>query len=393
MKEVNIKIILAAIITMVIPLLIFESNKNNNLLDVFNESKLAEQTINDLIVLNEDKELVANKTYDKKFIYLAFKKADELTSYIIDSKTGEEKEFYNYIKDDKKEEFNKKINELLYLKYPNFIADVLKNSSKRTYEIKDNEMIIYFSSEGIVPKIEDDLFLKVNYNEIKDYLDFKVTLDSDYELENGYNFDKNKKTIAFSFDDGPNGSRTNKIVSLLKENKAHATFFMVGNKMEAGKETILNVLNNGNEIGSHSYDHKNMKRAKLEDIISGEAKTNDIYKGITGKDLNLLRPPYGNITKEIKDSLNMTFVNWNLDTEDWLHRNKKHIVDYVMENASDGDIILMHDSYDTTVDAVEELLPLLYANGFQVVSISELANLKGINLETHTLYHNLKEVQ
>ena len=64
-----------------------------------------------------------------------------------------------------------------------------------------------------------------------------------------------------------------------------------------------------------------------------------------------------------------------------------------MENASDGDIILMHDSYDTTVDAVEELLPLLYANGFQVVSISELANLKGINLETHTLYHNLKEVQ
>ena len=182
MKEVNIKIILAAIITMVIPLLIFESNKNNNLLDVFNESKLAEQTINDLIVLNEDKELVANKTYDKKFIYLAFKKADELTSYIIDSKTGEEKEFYNYIKDDKKEEFNKKINELLYLKYPNFIADVLKNSSKRTYEIKDNEMIIYFSSEGIVPKVEDDLFLKVNYNEIKDYLDFKVTLDSDYEL-------------------------------------------------------------------------------------------------------------------------------------------------------------------------------------------------------------------
>ena len=392
MKEVNIKIILAAIITMVIPLLIFESNKNNNLLDVFNESKLAEQTINDLIVLNEDKELVANKTYDKKFIYLAFKKADELTSYIIDSKTGEEKEFYNYIKDDKKEEFNKKINELLYLKYPNFIADVLKNSSKRTYEIKDNEMIIYFSSEGIVLKVEDDLFLKVNYNEIKDYLDFKVTLDSDYELENGYNFDKNKKTIAFSFDDGPNGSRTNKIVSLLKENKAHATFFMVGNKMEAVKETILNVLNNGNEIGSHSYDHKNMKRAKLEDIISGEAKTNDIYKGITGKDLNLLRPPYGNITKEIKDSLNMTFVNWNLDTEDWLHRNKKHIVDYVMENVSDGDIILMHDSYDSTVDAVLELLPLLYANGFQVVSISELANLKGINLEPHTLYHNLKEV-
>lgn len=168
---------------------------------------------------------------------------------------------------------------------------------------------------------------------------------------------------------------------------------MVGNKMEAGKETILNVLNNGNEIGSHSYDHKNMKRAKLEDIISGEAKTNDIYKGITGKDLNLLRPPYGNITKEIKEALNMTFINWNLDTEDWLHRNKKHIVDYVMENASDGDIILMHDSYDTTVDAVEELLPLLYANGFQVVSISELANLKGINLETHTLYHNLKEVQ
>ena len=91
--------------------------------------------------------------------------------------------------------------------------------------------------------------------------------------------------------------------------------------------------------------------------------------------------------------MDTTFITWNVDTEDWLHRDKDYIVNHILEHVSDGDIVLMHDVYETTIDAVEEVLPKLYAAGYQVVSVSELAELKGRTLEKHSLYRSLKEVE
>lgn len=390
-KDIYLKVIFVCILMAMFPIAIFGKNKFFSQ-NVFQESQSANEKVSKIIEENKDMDLIAHKTYDEKFVYLAFQSESFVTSYIIDSKTGEEKNFDSYIKPEKKDAFFEKEKELLYLKYPNFIVDVLvEDSGKKTYQICENELVIHYYDVAIEPVLEEHLFLRVNYNEIKDFLDFTVSLDSDYENENGYLYDKNKKAIAFTFDDGPTGDKTNKIVEALNKNKAHATFFMVGNRMEYGKNVIMNVLNHGNEIGSHSYAHKNMAREKIDDLISEEEKTNEIYKSITGKDLIYTRPPYGAITKNVKESLNTIFITWNLDTEDWLHRNKNYIVDYVMENVSDGDIILMHDSYDSTVEAVEELLPKLYAAGYQVVSVSELANLKGKTLEMHSLYRSIKE--
>lgn len=392
MKEVNSKLIAGLFFVMVIPFIIFFGSQKDSLVVALTGKNEANGKVEELIKANEDKELISNENYKDKFIYLAFQKEDEFTSFLVDAKTGEEKDLLAYIKEDKKEEFKKKVNELLYLKYPKFIADILsQEETPKNYQILKNEFVIHYTGDAIEPKVEEKLYLRVNYNEVKDYLDFEVSLDNEYENENGYHYDKNKKTIAFTFDDGPNGEKTNQIVNLLEQNKAHATFFMVGNRMEYGKETILNVLNKGNEIGSHSYNHKNMKRMKIEDIVSGEEKTNEIFHTITGRDLVYTRAPYGNVNAKIKESVNTIFINWNLDTEDWLHRNKDRIVNYVMENVHDGDIILMHDLYDTTVDAVEELLPMLYARGYQVVNISELASLKGKTLEVHSVYRSIKE--
>lgn len=391
MKEVNIKLIMTLFFILIIPFIIFVGGKKDCLVVALSGKNEANGKVEELIKANEDKELIDNENYKGKFIYLAFQKENEFTSFLVDAKTGEEKDLLAYIKEDKKEEFKKKVNELLYLKYPKFIADVLsKEETSKNYQILKNEFVIHYTGDTIEPKVEEKLYLRINYNEVKDCLDFEVSYDSEYENENGYQFDKNKKTVAFTFDDGPNGEKTNQIASLLEQNKAHATFFMVGNRMEYGKETILNVLNKGNEIGSHSYNHKNLKRVKIEDIVSGEEKTKEIFRAITGRDLIYTRAPYGNVNAKIKENLNTIFINWNLDTEDWLHRDKNRIVNYVMENVHDGDIILMHDLYDTTVEAVEELLPLLYAKGFQVVNISELANLKGKTLETHSVYRSIK---
>lgn len=393
-KELHVKIISVCILIALIPVVIL-GKENLFTSSVFGEEKKIniDEKVMELTELNSDFELIAKRNYNDKFLYLAFQSGDIVTSYILDINTGEEKKFEDYLKSDKKEAFDTKIKELLYLKYPTFIADVLANNERdKTVQLCDNELIIHYSNEGIEPTINEKLFLRVNYNEVKDYLDFSIKLDSDYENENGYVYDKKKKTIAFTFDDGPNGVTTNKIVELLGQNKAHATFFMVGNRMSGCEAVIRNVLAKGNEIGSHSYAHKNLVRQKISDVISGEEKTNEIYKSITGQDLIYLRPPYGNVNKELKENLNTIFINWSLDTEDWLHRDKRRIVDYVMETVQDGDIILMHDLYDSTVDAVSELLPKLYAEGYQVVNVSELASLKGKTLETHSLYRRLKEV-
>ncbi len=360
---------------------------------VFQKVNVVENTIENLKEENQDKELITNQDYDK-FIYLEFQNDDNNINYLINSETGNEEDFSFCLKSDKEEEFWQKVSELLYLKYPKFIADVLSsNDTKKSIQIKDNEFIIYYQEVITTPQVNEELFIHINYQEVKDYLDFNYTLDSSYENENGYNYDSNKKTIAFTFDDGPNGSKTNSIVELLENNKAHATFFMVGNRMSGAETTILNVLNHGNEIGSHSYNHASMTKENINTLIANEEQTNNIYKSITGKDLIYTRPPYGSINQNIKNNLNTIFINWNVDTEDWRTRNKDSIVESIMSTVKDGDIVLMHDSYNETVSAVEEVLPLLYVNGFQVVSVSELANLNNRSLETHNLYYSLKKVE
>lgn len=358
---------------------------------LFSKEKMIEEKISQIVSENQDKNLQIHKNISDKFIYLEFLKEDEVYSYFISADTGEENDFSYFVRPGCEKELESKIVELLYLKYPKFIADAItKEEVNRTYQIKDNALVIYFSNVVTDPEITEKLFLTVNYNEIKDFLDFSMLLDEEYTNENGYNYVKEKKAVALTFDDGPSGEKTNRIVELLEQNKAHATFFMVGNKMNYGASTIKNVLDKGNEIGSHSYAHANMKRQKKANLLADEAKTNEIFKSITGTDLLYTRPPYGAINTTVKDNLDTIFITWNLDTEDWLHRDKNYIVDYVMENVSDGDIILMHDSYDSTVEAVEELLPKLYAAGYQVVSVSELASIADKNLEKHTIYRSFK---
>ena len=275
------------------------------------------------------------------------------------------------------------------MKYPKFIADSLNyGNGNITYILKDTELIMYFYDFEINPKPLEELFLMIDYNEIKDYVNFPFHLKEEYERENGFTFDPAKKTVALTFDDGPNGSKTLRLVELLHQNKMHATFFMVGNRMATAPNVIKEVLKTGNEVGSHSYNHKNLTRLTKEELLEEEKSTNLIYKSITGQDLKLLRPPYGNVNDTMKQNLNLTFINWNLDTEDWRYRNTNHIYDSVINKVKDGDIILMHDLYETTIEAVEKLLPELYVRGFQVVSVSELANIKGQTLEVHKVYRS-----
>lgn len=388
-KKIISVIILSCLscIFLILPILMPQetAKQNNNLQKVEMTVSLIEQE-------NEGALLVQKKEIEKKFINMVYERLDGTRiSYFIDAENGSKIELNDLIKEEQFPQFEEKIKELLYKKYPKFIADILaSNQGEIAYEIRDTELIIYYSNFTITPAPTEELTLTVDYHEIKDYLNFKVQLKDEKVVESDNNLKNERKYIAFTFDDGPSGAKTKKLVDILEDNKMHATFFMVGNRMALQPETLKYVLEHGNEIGSHSYTHSNLKRLKKEELKQEEFNTNLVYKNITGEELTLLRPPYGNINENMKETMNYIFVNWNIDTEDWRYRDSEHIYHSIIDKVEDGDIILMHDLYDTTIEAVEKVLPELYVRGFQVVSVSELAKIKGQTLEPKKVYRSIK---
>ena len=338
----------------------------------------------------ENESLVEEINIKKEITSVLTIKDNKYQSKIFNYETGEELSIDDLLKEDKKEEFWNKITELVYLKYPNFIADVIsKNDRENVYFLKDNELIIYYYDYEITPSLNEDIFLTVNYNEIKDYLNINVDLDSFYNNEDGSVINTNKKLVAITFDDGP-GPYTNKLLDILNANKAHATFFMLGNNLEKYRSVVLNVYNSGNEIGYHSYAHTNFKRQDIATIKSELDQSNAILKNITGTTFSLIRPPYGSLNSKIKEELDSSFILWSVDTEDWRHKDGEYLLNYVLEHIYPGAIILFHDIHATSVDAMTKILPYLYAEGYQVVTVSDLAKNYNVTLEPHKAYRYFK---
>ncbi len=309
-------------------------------------------------------------------------------SKIFNYQTGEEVSIKDLIHSEYLEEFYTKVKSLIKLKYPDFIADVLINLDKKnTYYLKDNELVIYFYDYEIEPMPKEDLFLKVNYNEIKDYLNIEVSLDSSYQNEDGNRIDPNKKLIAITFDDGP-GPYTSNLTDILISNKSRATFFMLGKNISKYKNSVLKIHNNNMEIAYHSYAHKNFLRQEVGEVLDELEESNDILKSITGNKFHLIRPPYGSINKELKEALDNPIILWSIDTEDWRHKNTEYLENYTLEHASDGAIILFHDIHKTSVETMKTLLPKLYVEGYQVVTVSDLAKSYNTDLESHLVYHH-----
>jgi len=356
----------------------------------YNNLKRVEK--NDLCFYEMDNNyiLIEKNVISKDFVsYLYKNNEDKYIGKIYDYYTNEEINVNDIIKEDKINEYNDKISELLYLKYPKFISDVLtQNDVNKSYLFRDNELVIYFNDYKTNPEVEELLYLKVNYNEIKEYLNFTVLLDKNYENESGYNYTNSKKSVAITFDDSPNKNKTNKILKYLNDNLFHATFFVVGEKAIYNEDLLINIKNSGNEIGSHTYKHSNLSKLTDEEYIEDYNKMNKIYKRLFNEDLKYLRPPYGAYKNSQLKLLNISNIMWSLDTNDWRYRNSDYLVSYVIDNIKDGDIILFHDSYNSTVEAIEKLLPILYSKGYQVMSVSELFELKKMKLESNKVYHN-----
>ncbi|MBR6186502.1 MAG: polysaccharide deacetylase family protein [Clostridia bacterium] len=186
--------------------------------------------------------------------------------------------------------------------------------------------------------------------------------------------DPGKPMIALTFDDGPS-EETERILAVLEEYNARATFCVIGNKVENYVNVVKRTLAGGNEIASHTWNHSKLTSLSAASIRSQLQKTNDLIRELTGYEVKVLRPPYGSVNKNVRSvcaELGMTIALWQVDTEDWETRNANKTYNALKKGAKDGVIVLFHDLYKTTASAVEKAIPELIEKGYQLVTVSEL---------------------
>lgn len=246
--------------------------------------------------------------------------------------------------------------------------NILFNDKSTTFYIKENENIKN---------------LEIVNNELTEAAKISLNLDESYHKE--HTIQKEAKLVAFTFDDGPS-KYTLDIANILEEYNASATFFEVGYNIKAHPEITKELSERGFEIANHTTDHSKLTKLTEAKYLSKINDNNAIFKELTGKDMPYLRPPYGSYNDKIKAKAGVPIVTWSLDTRDWESRNKDKVIEMVINNIKEGDIILFHDLYESTRDAVKELMPLLKEQGYQAVSVGELFKSKGIALEAGTSY-------
>ena len=207
--------------------------------------------------------------------------------------------------------------------------------------------------------------------------------------------DPSRPIIALTFDDGP-GPATEKILDILEDNNARATFCVLGNRVSRNSATILRAFQNGNEIIGHSWDHKELTKLNYAGIVSQLVDTNNAIFDITGTMPAFHRPPYGAINNNVKkasEELNMAMVNWSIDPYDWKSKDALAVYEEIMGSVENGSIILCHDIHDSTGEAMEMVIPELIARGYQLVSVSELLNFGENTVEPGMLYRQIENLQ
>ena len=335
----------------------------------------------------------------------------------------------HYIRDDKSIYYNNETKEFIDLKYFFKDEESFKQMTNLAYyyvmnlENKDNLDTLWVK-RGTAPTIDNYRHFKFTDNgleimfppyQVASWADGEINITIPYEDINKYLKEpyqdktkdetvakevpnirdlkqfKDKKLIAFTFDDGPSTSNTNYLLDNLDKYNARVTFFVLGSRVKNNKEVLKRAYLQGNDIGSHTYNHRNLNLLSDEAVIDEIKRTNDEIKNIIGISPTLLRPPYGNLTNRVKDLADMHIILWNIDPLDWKYKDKNRVANEIIEHAHDGAIVLVHDIYKSSVDGALLAMEELEKQGYAFVTISEMAELRGIDLDYQTSYFSMKK--
>jgi peptidoglycan/xylan/chitin deacetylase (PgdA/CDA1 family) len=183
------------------------------------------------------------------------------------------------------------------------------------------------------------------------------------------------KCVALTFDDGP-GPYTDRLLQILKDNDAKATFFLIGNKVAANPAGAKRIADAGMEIGNHTWEHPNMTTIPPEDIAGQFSRANDAITAATGRTPALYRTAGGlsnDVVRQAGGRLGLAEILWDVIPFDWANDSNTAATRYLlMTQIKPGSVVLFHDTYSSTVDLVYQFIPVLKANGYRLVTVSEL---------------------
>lgn len=192
--------------------------------------------------------------------------------------------------------------------------------------------------------------------------------------------------VALTFDDGPLTRTTSRLLDGLALREVQATFFLVGDRLEGTAPLVQRMAREGHQIGMHSYDHVCMRALSRSDFDKQMEQSRALLVSLVGEGDYWLRPPYGLIDDSVRKWAGCPIVLWSVDPEDWKDQNTQRIVDSVLSHVQDGSIILLHDIYDTSVDAALAIVDALSSQGYCFATVQQLLEAKGITPVAGELY-------
>lgn len=192
--------------------------------------------------------------------------------------------------------------------------------------------------------------------------------------------------VALTFDDGPRRSTTTQLLDGLAQRKVPATFFVVGSRVKGNEALLQRMAREGHQIGVHTYSHTQLTGLSSAQVACEIQKGRQALTQALGPGDYWLRPPFGLVNSCVKACADSPIILWSVDPEDWKDKNTARIVDHVVSNAKDGDIILLHDMYPSSVQAALEIVDRLGERGFCFVTVEQLMACQEIAPEAGVIF-------
>lgn len=193
--------------------------------------------------------------------------------------------------------------------------------------------------------------------------------------------------VALTFDDGPTPKHTVRLLDGLKARDAQATFFLAGYRLEGNEELVRRMRREGHQIGNHTYRHAQLTTLTTVEALADLAACDLALCTLLGEGEYWVRPPYGSIGGEVCSRLDVPVVCWSVDPLDWTDDDADRVAEHILDTVKDGDIILLHDCYSSTVDAALRVVDGLRARGMQLVTVARLLEVKGVAAQGGGIYY------
>ena len=191
--------------------------------------------------------------------------------------------------------------------------------------------------------------------------------------------------VALTFDDGPFAPVGNQIMDCMAQYGGKATFYVVGNRCASYRDEMQRMAAEGHEIGNHTYEHKYLNKLNAEQIQYQINRGSEAIQAASGVAPATVRLPGGNKNATVLENVNAPMIMWSIDTLDWKTKNTQSTIDKVLGSVKDGDVVLMHELYAQTGEAAVQIIPALVERGYQLVTVSEMAQYRG-GLQNGRLY-------